>query len=76
MLHACKVNQGHQENRTLWGAWVSQSVKPLTLGFSSGHDLPVRGLRPNVGLCTDSAEPAWDSLPLSAPALCACTLTK
>ena len=26
------------------GAWVAQSVKPLTLDFSSGHDLRVLGL--------------------------------
>ena len=44
------------------GAWVAQSVKRPTLDFSSGHDLTVRGIEPNVGLCVDSVEPAWDSL--------------
>ena len=47
------------------GAWVAQSVKCLTLGFSSGHDLRVFGIGPHIGLCADSAEPAWDSPPLS-----------
>ena len=28
------------------GAWVTQSVKHLTLGFGSGHDLTVFGLSP------------------------------
>ena len=31
----------------------------------SGHDLTVRGIKPHVRLCADSAEPAWDSLSLS-----------
>ena len=44
---------------------MAQSVGCLTLDFSSGHDLAVRGFEPHVGLHTDSAEPAWDSLPLS-----------
>ena len=43
------------------------SVKHLTLGFSSGHDLMVRGFKPRVGLCADSVEPAWDSL---SPSFC------
>ena len=51
------------------GTWVAQLVKLLTLGFSSGRDLVVLEIEPDVGLCTDSTEPAWDSLPpsLSAP---------
>ena len=44
---------------------MAQLVKPLTLGFSSGHGLTVRGPEPQVGFCADSAEPAWDSLSLS-----------
>ena len=36
----------------------------LTLDFGSGHDLMVRRFEPQVRLHTDSAEPAWDSLPL------------
>ena len=44
------------------GAWVAQLVKDLT----------VREFEPRVGLCTDSTEPAWDSVSLSlcpSPAL-------
>ena len=39
------------------------------LDFNSVHDLIACGSEPCFGLCTDSAEPAWDSLslPLSAP---------
>ena len=42
-----------------------QSVKHLTFGFDSGHDLTVREFEPHVGLCADSVEPAWDSVSLS-----------
>ena len=48
-----------------WGAWVAQSVKRPTLGFSSDHDFMVHEIKPHIGLCTDSAEPAWGSLSLS-----------
>ena len=47
------------------GAWVAQSVKHPTLNCGSGPDLTVRGIEPHVGLCADSAEPAWNSLFLS-----------
>ena len=53
------------------GAWVVQSVKHLTLDLGSGCDLMVSD-KPRVRLCTDSVEPAWDSLSLSlcpSPAL-------
>ena len=58
------------------GAWVAQSVKHLSLDFSSGHDLTVRGIKPHVRLCTDSAEPAWNSLSLllSLPLPHSCSL--
>ena len=47
---------------------MAQSVKRLTLGFSSGHDLTVREFGPRAGLCADNMESAWDfSLPLSLP---------
>ena len=49
----------------VWGLRVAQSVKRLTLDLGSGHDLTVREFEPRVGLCADSAEPAWDSLSLS-----------
>ena len=46
-------------------AWMAQSVKCPTLGLSSGHRLPVHEIDLRVRLCTDSMEPAWDSLCLS-----------
>ena len=46
----------------IWGAWVAQSGKHLTLGFSSGHDLVVCGFEPYIGLHAGSVEPPWDSL--------------
>ena len=48
---------------------MAQLVKRLTLDFGSGHDLTVHGFEPRVGLCADSAEPAWESLSLSLPCL-------
>ena len=66
---------------------MAQSVKHPTLGFGSGHDLTVCGFKPHVGLHTDSAGPAWDSLSLSlslslplflslsAPPVCSCSLS-
>ena len=50
---------------------MAQSVKRPTVGFSPGHDLPVREFEPHIGLRTGSEEPAWDSLSpsLSAPPL-------
>ena len=47
------------------GTWEDPWVKRLTLDLSSGHDLIVHGIEPHVRLCTDSMEPAWDSLSLS-----------
>ena len=41
---------------------MAQLVKHPILGFGSGHDLTVHKFEPCVGLCADSAEPAWDSL--------------
>ena len=50
---------------------MAQSVKCLAFDFGSGHDLAVHGSEPCIGLCADSTEPAWDSLPpsLSTPPL-------
>ena len=50
------------------GTWLAQSVKRLILDFSLDHDLMVCELEPHLGLCPESAEPAWDSLSL----LCLC----
>ena len=41
---------------------MAQSVKLLILDFGSSHNLAVGEFEPRVGLCTDSAEPAWDTL--------------
>ena len=38
-----------------WGAWVAHLVECLSLGFSLGHNLIVRGFDPHVQLFTDSA---------------------
>ena len=50
----------------------------LTLGFGSGHDLTVHGIKPRVGLRADNAEPAWDSLfpALSVPPLLVFSLSQ
>ena len=44
---------------------LSQLSVCLTLDFGLGHDLSVCGFEPRVGLCADSAKPAWDFLFLS-----------
>ena len=61
------------------GTWVVQSVKYLSLGFRSGHDLTVHGFEPHIRLHADGAEPTRDSL-ISLllcpfPHLLACSLT-
>ena len=48
--------------REVRGIWVAQSVKLLTLGFSSGHDLMIGGVKPHFRLCADKAKPCGDSL--------------
>ena len=54
---------------------MAQSVKHPTLGFGSGHDLMVCEFEPLVGLHSDSAEPAWDSLSLFALLLLKCAMS-
>ena len=44
---------------------MAQLVKRPTLGFVSGHDLTVREFESRIRLTAVSAEPAWDSIPLS-----------
>ena len=47
---------------------MAQSVKHLTLGFTSGHDHTFGEFEPRVGLSeADSIELAWNSL---SPSLC------
>ena len=48
---------------------MAQSLEHQTLDFGSGHDLTVPEIKPRVRFCTDSMEPAWDSLSLPPPAL-------
>ena len=49
---------------------MAQSVKPVTLGLGSGHDIVVHEIEPRVRLCAGSKELAWDSFSsLSAPPL-------
>ena len=46
---------------------MSQSIKRLTLGFSSGHNLKIHKLQPHAGLRAFGVESDFDSLPLSVP---------
>ena len=47
---------------------MARSVEHPIPDLGSGRDLAVCGIRSRVGLCTDSMEPAWDSLfPRSLP---------
>ena len=67
-----------KKNIRKWGAWVAQSVKHPTPGFSSGPDLTVREFQPRVGLWADSTELARDplSFSLSAPPLLTLSLSQ
>ena len=50
-----KFSRSHiKKSKKRWGAWVVQSVKHPTLGFSSGHDLTVREFEPSIRLCADT----------------------
>ena len=73
-----KLCCSHFKRQQVRGAWVVQFIKRRTLDFSSGPDLAVCEFEPCVGLCTDSAEPAWDFLSpsLSAPPLHMLSLSK
>ena len=52
------------------GPWVAESVKPLTLGFGSGHSLMVHEFEPCIRLSAVSVEPALDPLyPSVCPSL-------
>lgn len=54
----------------MWDSRVAQAVKSPSLGFGSGPDLTVPGIKPCIQLQVESKEPVWDSLSssLSAPA--------
>ena len=58
--------------------WFSP-LRVWILDFSSGHNLTVCRIKPLIGLCVNTADPAWDSLslPLSLPvSWSTCTLSK
>ena len=60
-----------KKNKAGWGTWVAGSVKRLTLGFGSGHDLTIGGFEPRVGLHADSsALIAWSLLGILSLPLC------
>ena len=61
----CKWTSKKERKR---GAWMAQLVKRPTLDFGSGHDSAVVGIKPHIRLCTESVEPAWDSVSPSLPA--------
>ena len=48
-------------------------VKCQTPDFGSGHDLSVCEFKPHIWLCSDSVEPAWDSLALLLSLLLPCS---
>ena len=54
---------------------MAQSVKRLTLDFSSGHDLVVHEFQPPIRLRVDSVKSAWDFLSLSLSLPLPCTLS-
>ena len=53
----------------MWGTWVAQWLSLVLFDLGSGHDLTVHEFKPHIGLSADGAEPAWDSVLLSAPPL-------
>ena len=57
-----KLTQYPLKRENTWSTWVAQSVKCLTVAFSSGHDLTVYEFEPHIWLCADITESAWDSL--------------
>ena len=61
LLHKCIKTR--QER----GPWVVQSVKRLTLDFSSGHDLMVDETEPRVGLTLTG----WSLLMILSPSFSA-----
>jgi len=55
------------EDKAGWGAWVAQSVKRLTLGFSSSHGLAVLGSSPLSRAPCSVGSLLEDSLPHPLP---------
>ena len=69
-----KITMIHVKSSNGRAAWVTQSVKLLTLDLGSGHDLTVCEFKPCIMLRVDSVEPAWDSLSLTLPHVCSRSL--
>ena len=57
------------------GAQEAQSVKRLTLGFGSGHDLAVYEFESHIRLHAARRKPACVSPALPLPCLCSCALS-
>ena len=75
LLSLSKINiKGKKKENSDWrGACVAQSVKYLTLGFGSSHDLAVGEIEPCIGLCSECEVCLGFSLSLSAlPQLVLC----
>ena len=66
------------KNRETWDTQVAQLIKNMTLDFSSGHDLMVCEIEPQVlGLCTDTVENLLGILlSLSLTGVCMLSLAK
>ena len=65
MFHChCKISEYEYPSKVFrfQDAWVAQLVKGPTVSFASGHDLTVPEMKPRIGFCADSLEPAWASL--------------
>ena len=54
---------------------MAESVEHPTLDFGSGHDLTGCEFKSRIGFCTDSVEPAWDSLSMPISHLCGLSLS-
>ena len=78
MEHLPCAGLGRESEASVLGVpgWLSRLSVRLLI-FGSGHDLTVHGIKPRIGLCADSAEPARDSLfpSLSAPPLLSLSLS-
>ena len=58
------------------GCRMAQLVKHGTLRVGSGHDLTVRGLEPQIGLCTDRGQSLHGTLSLPLPGSFSLSLSK
>ena len=61
--HHSLSSRPSRQGRSGAPGWLSRSNARLSIS-AQGVISTVRELEPRVGLCADSVEPAWDSLPL------------